>query len=280
MDWQAIGAIATAVSALVTAGTIVFIARQTSATRQSAEAAEETAKTAVDALDVARREGERSRFLAVEAVRGRLDDRLPRIRVQPEPSATWPPRQPSNFADGEAQPINGGPTYVLPRDANKLLMLVIGVSVTNDGLSPARVRFSPPLHYEKSMVTDEVLQPGTSLTGLRIEIIRSVNAWIAIYEDRDATRGPGEESFIDITNYDPADAGVDELHRIVVRGTLLRHVRNQVGAWEFINQPQMPFVLKAGDDGVGNVGWNVLPATRRYFLSRVENAELPAPDIT
>lgn len=264
--WTAFGAIATAVAAIVTAGTAVFIALQTHATRKAAEAGERTAHVASEALEIARKEQGHTYFLALEALKSRIDSALPKITLTTSKDISWPPLVPSSY--GEPQPhVSEGP-FRLPRDGKARLLVRVPVTIVNDGPRTVSLSLTPEFHRGGKRDNTVVLNPGVSVSGF-FEVQHSVREWVDIWETRDRERTGGPETRFEVIYIDPADTGVIEYHRIAFGGSILQPVPNELGAWDVIADPH------ATNGRAGSVGWSVQPTLRRYFLSRSKNLELP-----
>ena len=264
--WTAFGAIATAAAAIVTAATAVFIALQTRATRKAAEAGERTAEVATESLEIARKEQGHTYFLALEALKSRIDSSLPKITLTTSKDISWPPLVPSNY--GEPQPHVSEEPFRLPRDGSARLLVRVPVTIVNDGPRTVSLSLTPEFHRGGKRNNAVVLNPGASVSGF-FEVQHSVQEWVEIWEVRDRERTGGPETRFEVTYVDPADTGVVEYHHITFGGSILRPVPDEQGAWVVIADPH------AMNGEAGSIGWNVQPTVRRYFLSRSKNLELP-----
>jgi hypothetical protein len=242
----------------------------------AAEAGERTATAATDSLELARAEQRQTRFLALEAVKTRIDASMPRITVTTDPTVMWPPLVPSDFGAQQPVPVAAEP-YRRPRDDGKPLMVRVGMSIKNDGPKAVRVTFSQELFkgagVDRKGLKEAVLEPGLRVSDLYFEFSRNVGEWADIYEERDRTRAGGPEYLFYVMYIDPADNGAIDYFNVVVQGTILRPVRNEHGAWVLINDPAQP--RDPSGEGIGAIGAVVQPTKRRYFFSRTANQELP-----
>jgi hypothetical protein len=275
--WTAIAAIATATAAIVAGVSAVIIALQTRATRKAAvagakaaDAAVQAADAAVAALGLAQREQNISRFLATEAVRVRLDSRAPRIvMVARDTGMIWPPLWVSSIGEPQAHPADRGP-FRMPKDGNIVLLVRCLYKLRNDGDSAVQVRLSQPSRIGDKLREEVWIEPHDEFSG-SFDVQRTVAEWVAIWEERDRTRGPVDDFIFEAVYLDQADAGVIDNYRAVLAGTIVKPVPNETGAWELIDGPGV----------TGEIGSIVLtdqPTRRRYFLSRERGIELPEPD--
>jgi hypothetical protein len=274
-DWTAIAALATCVAAITTAVTIIFIAKQTSATRRAAEAADTSVKVATDALALASKEHQQTRFLTLESIRGRIDAAMPQLTVS-EVRLDWPPLVPSSF--GEAQPYSPAAPYRLPRQAPERLMVRAYFTLSNDDSRTVTLTFSQPVYQSTSTdreVFDQVtLAPGKSLREHYFEVDRSVGEWVDIWNERNETRAGGPEQRFYAMYTAPADTGAVDYYNIVVAGTLVEPVPDETGAWRVI--------ANGGPSATGAIGAIVaVPQTntRVYWLSRERGLQLPPIDL-
>jgi hypothetical protein len=262
--WTAFAAIAAGVAALVTAATVVFIARQTAATKRSAEASEKTAKAAIDGLVLAGKEQSRAQFLAIEAVKTRIDANMPQILVTPE-DLRWPPLLAQSL--GDAQPYESPEPFRMPRDKDQRLLVRVDISIKNDGPRTVDVTLTPLLTIS-GLVKAARLEVGQTLSGT-FDAEWSVQQWVEAWKERDATRGGGPLHLFQVMYVNPGDTGAVDHYDVVVQGTVLRPVPTEEGAWALIDFPRVPI----GD--VGNIAASAQPYTRRYWLSRLRGIELP-----
>ena len=262
--WTAFAAIAAGAAAIVTAATMVFIARQTAATKRSAEASEKTAKAAIDGLVLARKEQSRAQFLAIEAVKTRIDAKMPQILVTSE-NLRWPPFVAQSF--GDAQPWTSSEPFRMPRDKDERLLVRVDISIENDGPKTVNVSFTPLLTIS-GLQTSARLEVGQALSGT-FDAEWSVQQWVDAWNEREATRGGGPVHLFQVTYVDPGDTGAVDHYDVFVQGTILRPVPNEDGAWSLIDFPRVPI----GD--VGNIAASSQPYTRKYWLSRIREVELP-----
>ena len=259
--WDIVSSIATGASALVTMGTVVFIARQTAATNKTADAA-------VQALTVAREQTDLSRFLAIEAVKTRIDAGMPTLRLSLGPAA-WPPLEASDY--GDPQPVVATTPFRLPRDGHRRLILRVPVDIFNEGDVAADLRsnFTVWENGRARELGEFTLAPGENWRGLWVDVNRSVAEWVDVWKRRDETRASVDPAVFDVTFLDPRDTGAFEVHQLEVDGTLVRPVPQEDGAWTIIDAP--------GPTGeVGSIGASLRPRTRKYWLSRSAGIELPA----
>ena len=274
-DWTAIAAVATCAAAITTAVTIIFIAKQTGATRRAAEAADKSVKVATDALALASKEHQQTRFLTLESIRGRIDQAMPQLTVS-QVRLDWPPFVPSSY--GEAQRYQQAEPYRLPRQAQERLMVRAYFNLSNDDSRTVTLTFSQ--HVFQSTATDRqaldqaTLEPGSSLKEHYFEVARSVGEWVDIWNGRNETRGPVEDYRFYAMYMAPGDTGAVDYYNIVVGGTLIEPVADETGAWRVI--------ANAGLSPVGAIGAIVAvpqPNTRVYWLSRERSLQLPSIDL-
>jgi hypothetical protein len=277
MDAASWGALATGAGSLVSAGALVFIWRQTRATREAAEATTAQAEIAAKALAVAERDHAQSQFLAIEAVKARIDSQMPRVLLSVENRVTWPPLEPSAFYLGAPQPHASAEPFRMPRDANKRLILRVYLSLTNESDTTVDIRLSRALYRDDeqeqrvALPLEIQLASRQSAGEVYLDVERSVAEWVAIYDERDRTGGGGQEYEFIATYISPLDTGAIDRHRVLIGGTVLEPVSDQVGAWQLIGKPN-PSVLTGA---IGSVGWHTLPTTRNYYLSRAMDMQLP-----
>lgn len=113
----AVGAGATAISAAFIAWQAYETRRAAQATRASAQETAESVELTRQALQISQDSLAVSRALAAEQMKGRLDARAPRLRVNlgtPE----WPPLEPSVHG-GQPNPIPPDFVFHQPRDDNR-----------------------------------------------------------------------------------------------------------------------------------------------------------------
>lgn len=268
--WTAFAAISAGMAAISAAVSAVIVARQTAATRRAADAGAQAAAAAVAALELAQREQEISRFLATEAVRVRLDARAPRVvMVAHNTGMVWPPLSVPTIGGPQPHPADRGP-FRMPKDGNIVLLVRCFYKLRNDGDSAVQVRLGQPSRSGDKLRHEVWIEPHEEFSGT-FDVQHTVAEWVAIWEERDRTRGPVDESMFEAVYLDQADAGVIDYYRAVLSGTIVRPVPNETGAWTIIDGPGV----------TGEVGSIVLtdqPTRRRYFLSRERGIELPEPE--
>lgn len=277
-DWSAI---ATGGGAVVSAVALIFIYFQTKATRKAAEATRDQAEIAARALAVAERDHLQSKFLAAEAVKARIDVLMPRILLSVDDVVTWPPLVPSTVHLGSPQPHTSSEPFRLPRDGGRRLILRVHVSLTNESDSTVDVKLSSPLYRDNDdgqripLPSEMQLAPRQSAGEVYIDVERSVDEWVAIYEQRRAGE-PGDEFEFTATYISPFDTGAIDRHRVVVGGTLVEPMPDQDAAWRVIGNPNPNLLTGA----IGSVAWVTQPTTRTYYLSRTNGIELGPVDPT
>lgn len=272
-DWTAISSIATGVAAIVTAVTIVFIFKQTRATRKAAEQAERSADAAYQALehsqkqlDYAQRQHMQSMYMAAEGVKARIDAEMSRLLLQS-----------ASVYSAEALDQNGTQVvFVEPGDDSRELTHLMKFQMKNDGPGSAKIRCSEPVKYHtvdsaghesiQQLAESEQVIPlgvGQTLHG-EYKVRRSVRDWINSFEARER-REQSERHQFTIRSLTDADTGAHELHYISLAGTALVPLPQQKGAW----------VHRTADDMKENLTAFVEPIERMYFLSRRRNEKLP-----
>lgn len=278
MDAAGWGAIATGAGSTVSAATLVFIAFQTRATRSAAEASKDQAEIAAKALSVAERDHLQAQFLAAEAVKARIDTLMPRILLSVDDQADWPPLVPSTYHLGAPQRHVGAEPFRLPRDASRRLILRVHVSLTNESDVTVDVGLSQTLYRDDEegrripLPAEIQLAPRQSAGAVYVDVERTVEEWVAIYEQRASTGGGGADFEFVATYVSPFDTGAVDRHRIVIGGTILEPVDDQVGAWRLIANPSPNLLTGA----IGSTGWRTQPTVRTYYVSRSRGIELPA----
>lgn len=273
-DWTAISSLATAVAALITAATIVFIFFQTRATAKAAQEAERTADAAFKALeysqkqlDFAQRQHLQALYMAAEAVKSRIDADLPKLVLEKvEVGAT------RNIDDAERIPDE----LFEPGDAYRQITHRVKFQMKNDGPRSAKLHCSERIKYhtvnaegfDSIQLVEEAdqtipLAAGHSLHG-QYEVKRTVGDWIEAARTRGRGETPEGHKFW-IRSLTDADAGAHETHEITFTGEALVQDPMQVGRWRPITTQELRTTLVAV----------VEPIRRFYFTSRIRNEELP-----
>jgi hypothetical protein len=140
------------------------------------------------------------------------------------------------------------------------------------------VGFSQPLFRDDEdgrripLQSEIQLAPRQSAGEVYLDVERSIAEWVDIYEERERTRGSGQEYEFIATYISPFDTGAIDCHRIVVGGTILEPVPDEDGGWRLIGNPNPNLLAGA----IGSTGWQTMPTTRTYYLSRTQGIELPA----
>lgn len=272
-DWTAISSIATGAAAVVTAVTVIFIFKQTRATRKAAEQAERSADAAYHALehsqkqlDFSQRQHMQSMYMAAEAVKARIDAGMPRLLLQ---SAFVVP--------AEALDQTGGPAvFVEPGHDRRELAHLIKFQIKNDGPRSVKLRYSEPIKYHtlnpagqesiQQMAEAEHVIPlgvGHTLNGEYV-VRRTVRDWIDRFEAQERREQLESHQFT-IRSLTDADTGAHELHYISLAGTALIPGPQHKGAW----------VHRTAEDMKEHLIAFVEPTERMYFLSRRRNEKLP-----
>jgi hypothetical protein len=270
------------IAAVAAVGAAMLVGWQSWETRKSANASADAATTANaavelsrSALEIAREEEHHTRELIAEGIKARIDQRMPAVKVTVEPSAVWPPYEPS-VSGGEANQLQPGFTYRLPRDRDKLIIARYRFSVENEGDRAATLGMSHPWRGGADLIgkfvpaTEEQssglyhLAPGYGLRGY-FDVQRTVYEWMEIAQYR-LTGQPGEQFSFEISLGDEQDTGAIDRHEIVCGGTPLVPVEDQEGAWQlspgqFLEYNKKSPVLAA----------ILLPTKRIYYLSRANN---------
>lgn len=274
-DWTAIGSIATAGAAVVTAVTIYFIFRQTTATRKSAEASERTAEAAFQALehsqkqlDFSHRQHQQSMYMAAEAVKARIDAERPKLLVA---KAALNPQR--SIDAGERVPE----ALFEPSDSHRLLTHAVKFQVRNDGPPSAKLQHSERIKYNTTDASglesiqqwadaEEplMLAPGHTLHG-EYSITKTLEYWMNEYKSRSNHEDYPEAHEFCIRNLTDADTGAHELHYIGLAGSALKPDGDQIGKWVHLSTAEMKSQLIT----------YLKPTKRVYFLSRLKNETLP-----
>lgn len=273
-DWTAIGSIATAVAALVTAATIVFIFFQTRATAKAAKEAERTADAAFKALDYsqkqldfAQRQHLQAMYMAAEAVKSRIDADLPKLVLEKVEVGTT-----HNIDGGERIPD----ALFEPGDSNREISHNVKFQIKNDGPRSAKLLCSEQIKYhmvsaegfdsiQQIEEADEGIPLGTGQTlHGEYKVRRTVGDWINIAKAREGGEDHEGHKFW-IRSLTDADTGAHETHEISFTGEALIQDPMQLGRWAPIPTNEVRSKMVAF----------VEPVRRFYFISRVRNEELP-----
>jgi len=248
-------ALATGASALATAIAAIVVARQTFWTRRAVEVAEEGTVL--------------SRTMAVEATKTRLDVRAARISVTANGPVLWPAFAPSSF--GEANQLEVGQEFILPRDAEFRVMLRLFLEITNHEDYPVSIGLQglshAGEHARASLPSEWTISKG-STEPFRFDASRTVAEWVAIHRGS-YVEGIGAPEFqATVGHSDPYDDGVIDSWLVIVAGFPLIPVPDKEGHWEIApeRRPDVPSLPSA-------VGL-VRPMTRRYYVSKKENTPL------
>lgn len=259
-DWTAISADATALAAIVTAITMVFIARQTIATRKSARQAERSADASFQALAYAQRQQDyaaaqhqQSLFMAAEALKSRIDAEMPRITVtglrrgepyiDPAEVLRPPATQMSEHANGR---IKMGYT--------------VAFSLHNDGHRNVEVSFSSPVFLDgaESTTATKVVVPPDGSCEVQHRVFRTLAEWAAINRVRQ-TGEPGDVDRLEIRYGSDGDTSGHDNQYIESSGTPIEASTIDPVHWQL----------------GGEIGVSLMPAVRTYWLSRYRNQRVP-----
>lgn len=256
--WSTFGAAsATALSAL-------FIAWQILLTRRSVQATDAT-------LQIAREELDHSRNLQVEAQRAAIDAEMPKLFLavahDVEFVSATDTRERDMFAPGGSSPtrVEPGREYVLPRDADVKLEVVVSVTIANDG--PRRAELIAGAAYGEVLgMQARALNVGETVS-VRFTRVATVEEWAAIHESR--SRGESEQVIVgEVTYIFPGDTGAIERHEIAQGGTVLEPVPDHLGAWRVRD------LTGKNSMGIKHIGSVVQPFTRQYWESRLGSRPL------
>lgn len=239
-------------------------------TRRSANASRDASNAANAALELARTEERHTRTLIAEGVKTRIDAATPSLTVLVDPEPFWPPFEPS-IAGGEAQRLNGGRTYRLPRDATERLIVRQAFVMISDNQRVMVVSMAPwtdttPGRSVEARQGQFEVSPGARIEGW-FDVERSIGEWVEIAEVR-AAGEPGDESTFIIGYSDPADTGAIDHYEIRTGGVPITPIKQESGGW------QLPQGLFEGARVVPSVRSVVMPRARTYYLSKQHNEKL------
>lgn len=268
-DWLAyLQAFSTALAALVTAGTIVFIAIQTALTRRSVRATEESVKATERALELGLREFDRNTELIKDSQRVRIDAEMPRLTtfLTEQPRQVW-----AIGPDGDQEEDN-----LLRQDNNSLhresfhvsladygdqrIQVGFHVSISNDGPRGARIAVDQPSNpvFEK---TELFVGAGTQETQW-VRCVLSMREWVdaALRFERDAGERPqaSVRDVLRLTYVFPGDTGATEIHLVTLKGSVLAPTGDGGDSWT---------IAPYGPDGFEGLRATAEPFTREYFSS-------------
>lgn len=245
----------TAAGTVVSAGGIVFLARQ---------------------VGEARLQRGLSETAAYNDARARMDAAAPRVEVHVEPPV-WPPLGGSYH--GVPQPYEGGQEWHFPQRQDHQLLLQASVVVGNRSEASVHLNFKGDLWESKApdgrpcaMRSEMLLGPGERVDALLRGGV-SLKEWSQI--DAKARAGEVVEPVVQatITAHDDADEGVVDTWHLWLTGTPISEDPNRGSVWRLTPPP--PFADQHG-------GWCQQydmqpPRHRSYWLSREQERPLQDP---
>ncbi len=254
VNWEAVGATATALAALASLAVLVvavyqlrLLRRQVFDAAAGVAAAERAAQAATDA--------------AVEASRGRADATAPQVIVNLD-KPSWPPfldrtHTGMPMADGirllSPESIRAarlgapGEEFLFDRDSTQFLWFVTSGQIINEGRGSARIRLDGEGHFDDAGQGDEVLlRPGEE-RGFRWATGLSLGEWAARHATPVSGRG-----FLSFTIMDFQEHGV------------IDHVFVELGARPLEPVPSIAGGWRLSEDGSGHIGVTIYPTRRTY----------------
>lgn len=248
-----------AIAAVVTAATLVVVALQTRATAKAAEEAGRSADAAYQALQFSQAQQRQATFMAIEAMKSRIDAGMPVVTVTDTNARCFIRK------DGQVEPLS---EVLLPNaNAGRVITCRLDFRLHNGGSLAAEVEFSQPVRVIKSNndydddLTRCTLDPGGSVVVMALvdravgEIVRSVE-----------TREP-EQFQVNINYGSPTDEGGQDSQFVMalINGVEKDRSNPDVNQWRVRSEPY-------------GVTWG--RAKRVYFLSRAANRRLPELELS
>jgi len=240
--------VATIVAAGATTVSAGVIAMQAWYTRKSVAASVEATRVAESALR--------------ESQIARIEAAVPRLSVRVNG-----PVYVTGLTYAEKWPFTNVPqsaTFVLPRDAERLVQVQHTVTVTNDG--PGTATITPHAVFGGYMMELSTQIPPGESGDFDLLIARPVSEWADLERKARNTaisRGPEAARFT-FTYEGPRDADVTEVHEVVIRGSVLTESEDANGVW----RPH------SDTDFGAFMNIEVLPAKRTYWRSRAAREEI------
>ncbi|WP_328996329.1 hypothetical protein OG394_16925 [Kribbella sp. NBC_01245] len=258
-----------ATAAVLAAIVVAYQSWQTKRSADSANSASVAANAALEmarsSLALARAEEGNTRTIIEETIKARIDNHAQWLNVDAPVSASWPPYEPS-IAGGEANRIGLDRTYRLPRDRDSRIIVRQLFTVLNEHPRGIMLGMNAWDVIGEEVTTS--LGPGrywiaaNSRMDGSFDIERTLSEWVAIAEAR-ANGGAGDQYTYTVTAYDNRDAGAIDSYDIIVGGSPVVPIENEVGGWRLHPAQFRDFARK--DPVLGAVA---LPGTRRYYLSK------------
>jgi anti-sigma28 factor (negative regulator of flagellin synthesis) len=252
----------------------MLVAWQSWETRKSAQAgaaAVATANAALkltqSALDVAQKEERHTRQLIIETIKARIDAGTYPLTVTVDPSAVWPPLEPS-ISGGAPNPLPTNMVYRLPKDADNRIIVRARFDIRNQGSDLVTVKFNDPWVGSDGIGGEQPVKAGAMslASGRRLdgyfEVDRSVAEWAEIAQYR-LTGQVIEDSVRAITLDDESDTGAIDWYEIVIGGTPLIAIDDEQGGWRISPGQYLDFEKNAPVMGVV-----AHPRKRVYYLSK------------
>lgn len=170
----------------------VVVAWQSWETRRSAEASERAVDAAERAVAAADEGLDLSRQQVAEAVRTRIDAATPVITVSAPAEPEWPPLEPSGYLGGEPQPIRQGMeprTWHMPRDRAQEITVRTPVSIKNCSDVMVTVGVDELTDGAGQRAGHSLDLASGEQRDLYFAFTRTIEAWVAIYQQRTAGHG-------------------------------------------------------------------------------------------
>ncbi len=247
--WEITAAVATALSAGV-------IAWQAFQTRKSVAASERAVAVAQAAL--------------VESQIARMESGVPQISIFPTGYIDAASAVVRIIGEGIGntirRPTTDDDVFKLPRDAGTFIETAYSFTARNDGPSSATLRFIGTRGVSMSPFREQ-LHPGESVD-VDVTISRTVAEWVQLVDEvrPNGTRAAKRAAVLQVNYKGPRDADVDEVHRIVVHGSLLMPVEDAEGDWRPHHHPFEDQTFGVDMPTVERTYWRSRKANEKFDL--------------
>ncbi|MFF1817196.1 hypothetical protein ACFVWG_07855 [Kribbella sp. NPDC058245] len=269
-DWIAAGA------AILAAGVVAWQSLETRRSAKASAKAAEAANTGLEysksALELARREESNTRRLIDEAVKTRIDEVTPTLTIIL--GGLVGPLQP-DLVDATQLVFTGGDeVYRMPKHQDSILAMRQFFTLISDGKRIMMVHMPPwTPDWDEEQYPDTTLTSRSGLlempVGVRIDgffdVKRTIADWIKITESTPENPSLPAAEFV-IGYNDPSDTGATDHYPILVGGSPLKPVPDELGAWTATSS--------AGDAVHPQMTVTRMPRKRDYYLSKTENKKL------